>query len=44
MFFVYLEVLFHFGYRPDLHKRLENRIGLKVAEYRRSKAAAKKLA
>lgn len=47
VFFVYLEILFALGYRPALHKRLQNRVGLAVAEYRSSKAnkaRAKKVA
>lgn len=35
-------MLFFFGYNPELHKRLQSRIGVSVAEYRREKAQAKR--
>jgi uncharacterized membrane protein YGL010W len=38
VFFVWLEVLFFLGYRPELHKRLQSKTGVLVAEYRRKKA------
>ncbi|GAA5823814.1 hypothetical protein JCM5353_006367 [Sporobolomyces roseus] len=38
VFFVWLEVLFYFGYRPQLFKRLQNRTGIEVTKYRREKA------
>ncbi|GAA5910614.1 hypothetical protein JCM6882_001040 [Rhodosporidiobolus microsporus] len=38
VFFVWLEVLFFLGYRPELHKRLQNKTGVKVAEFRRKRA------
>lgn len=42
VFFVFLEVAFFLGYRPELHKRIQNNIGVRVAEYRRSKAEAER--
>ncbi|ORY88768.1 DUF962 domain protein [Leucosporidium creatinivorum] len=39
VFFVFLEILFYLGYKPELHRRLQNRTGVAVAEYRREKAA-----
>jgi len=39
VFFVFLEILFYLGYKPELHRRLQNRTGKAVAEYRREKAA-----
>jgi uncharacterized membrane protein YGL010W len=42
MFFVFLEVLFAVGYRADLHKRLQNRIGKGVLEYRKGLAEKRK--
>ncbi|KAI5478494.1 hypothetical protein MNV49_005022 [Pseudohyphozyma bogoriensis] len=38
VFFVFLEVLFAAGYKPELHKRVQNKIGVAVAEYRMEKA------
>ncbi|KAG0149504.1 hypothetical protein CROQUDRAFT_59278 [Cronartium quercuum f. sp. fusiforme G11] len=38
VFFVFIEVLFKFGYRKSLQVRLKNRIGKAVLEFRRSKA------
>ncbi|GAA5880449.1 hypothetical protein JCM16303_005386 [Sporobolomyces ruberrimus] len=38
VFFVFLEVLFFVGYRPNLFKRLQNRTGVEVTKYRREKA------
>ncbi|GAA5909846.1 hypothetical protein JCM5296_001834 [Sporobolomyces johnsonii] len=42
VFFVWLEVLFYLGYRPALFKRLQNRTGVAVAEYRREQAEKKR--
>ena len=42
VFFVWLEVLFFLGYRPSLHKRLQNRISKQVLAYRREKGDLKK--
>ncbi|GAA5977003.1 hypothetical protein JCM5350_007524 [Sporobolomyces pararoseus] len=38
VFFVWLEVLFFLGYRPQLFKMLQNKTGVEVAKYRREKA------
>ncbi|GAA6061414.1 hypothetical protein JCM10212_004472 [Sporobolomyces blumeae] len=38
VFFVWLEVLFALGYRPDLYRRLEARTGVEVAKYRKERA------
>lgn len=42
VFFVFLEVLFNMGYKPALHKRLQNRIGKEVLKYRQGKKGASK--
>ncbi|KAJ3539312.1 hypothetical protein NMY22_g4794 [Coprinellus aureogranulatus] len=34
-FFVHLEILFHFGYRPDMHKRITNSIGQEITRIRK---------
>ncbi|SCV74199.1 BQ2448_6631 [Microbotryum intermedium] len=36
VFFVWLELLFFLGYRPELHKKLQNSIGRSVLAYRKS--------
>lgn len=46
-FFVHLELLFKFGYRPDLHRDIQNGIGMEIAKLRKNdgdkkRAAAKK--
>ena len=41
-FFVFLEVIFHLGYRPQLQKWLKNETGRLVAEFRINKAASKR--
>jgi len=33
-FFVHLEILFKFGYNPQLHRRIENLVGKKITEMR----------
>ncbi|CEH13586.1 Predicted membrane protein [Ceraceosorus bombacis] len=44
-FFVWLEVIFHLGYRPQLQKQLNNDIGKLVLEFRKgSKKASKEVA
>lgn len=40
VFFVFLEVLFALGYRPELHRELQNSIGKAILEYRRGKKAS----
>jgi 2-hydroxy fatty acid dioxygenase len=37
-FFVHLELLFSLGYRPELHKRLQNDIGKEIAKIRFAEA------
>lgn len=37
-FFVHLEILFYFGYRPALHKQLKNDVGVEITRIRREKA------
>lgn len=44
VFFVWLEVLFALGYRPALYKRLQNKTGVAVAEYRKQRAAKERAA
>jgi 2-hydroxy fatty acid dioxygenase len=34
-FFIHLEVLFAFGYRPKLHETLTNVIGTEIARFRK---------
>ncbi|RXW21169.1 hypothetical protein EST38_g4669 [Candolleomyces aberdarensis] len=34
-FFVHLEILFKFGYRPDMHKRINNDIGKEITRIRK---------
>lgn len=42
VFFVFLEVLFAVGYRPALHKQVQNKVGIAVTEYRRGLASKNK--
>ncbi|POY72656.1 hypothetical protein BMF94_4484 [Rhodotorula taiwanensis] len=42
VFFVWLEVLFFLGYRPQLFKRLQAKTGVAVAQYRKERAAKAK--
>ncbi|PWZ01590.1 DUF962-domain-containing protein [Testicularia cyperi] len=41
-FFVFLEVIFHFGYRPELQKELKNEVGKLVTKFRSERAQAKR--
>ena len=41
-FFVFLEVIFHLGYRPELQKELKNEVGKLVTRFRTEKAKAKR--
>ncbi|KAF7973205.1 hypothetical protein HWV62_15793 [Athelia sp. TMB] len=43
-FFVHLEVLFHFGYRPALHKEVQNSIGKEVTRIRKIEGDKKRAA
>ena len=36
-FFVYMEVLFYFGYRPELKSRLDQAVEVEIAKFRASK-------
>lgn len=40
-FFVFLEVLFFFGYRPELKSRLDKAISADIKKYKESKANGK---
>ncbi|KAK4048602.1 hypothetical protein OIO90_005772 [Microbotryomycetes sp. JL221] len=44
VFFVWLEVLFFLGYKPSLHRRLQNKISHRVLEHRRAKGDFKRAA
>ena len=37
-FFAHLEILFKFGYRPQLHHDIKNSIGVEIARIRRLEA------
>jgi len=41
-FFVHLELLFGLGYRPQLHKELQNDIGKEIAKFRKEQGDAKR--
>lgn len=43
-FFVHLELLFGAGYRPQLHKELENDVGKEIAKFRKQQGDAKRAA
>ncbi|KAJ3511516.1 hypothetical protein NLJ89_g4055 [Agrocybe chaxingu] len=36
-FFVHLELLFGLGYRPDMHKRINNLVGVEITKIRKEK-------
>lgn len=38
-FFVFMEILFKFGYRPELHKRVEIAVEKEIAKFKAEKAA-----
>lgn len=40
-FFVFLEVLFHIGYRPQLRKQINNETGKRILAYKQAKAQEK---
>ncbi|KAL7749972.1 hypothetical protein RI367_004487 [Sorochytrium milnesiophthora] len=42
--FVWLEVLFMFGYRKDLHKRIRNTAGVAIAKFRKEQRQAQEAA
>lgn len=35
-FFVWMEVLFFFGYRPDLRRRLDDAVGIEIARIKKA--------
>ncbi|KAG1753747.1 uncharacterized protein EDB91DRAFT_1099659 [Suillus paluster] len=43
-FFVHLELLFMLGYRPDLHKQLQNDVGIEIAKIRKEQGEKRRLA
>jgi uncharacterized membrane protein YGL010W len=38
-FFVWFEILFYFGYRPELKSRLDDAVSVKIKKFRNSKMA-----
>jgi 2-hydroxy fatty acid dioxygenase len=43
-FFVHLEILFELGYRPAMHKRINNEIGKEIAKIKKAKGDEKRAA
>jgi uncharacterized membrane protein YGL010W len=43
-FFVHLEILFGFGYRPAMHKRVNNKIGKEIARIKKAQGDKKRAA
>ncbi|KAM6495620.1 Protein of unknown function (DUF962) domain containing protein [Amanita muscaria] len=43
-FFVHLEILFGLGYRPEMHKRINNAIGKEIARFRKIEGDKKRAA
>lgn len=43
-FFVHLEILFGLGYRPEMHKRINNEIGKEITKIRRAQGDKKRAA
>ncbi|KIM25615.1 hypothetical protein M408DRAFT_331143 [Serendipita vermifera MAFF 305830] len=41
-FFVHLEMLFAVGYRKDMHKELNNAVGVKIAQFRKKEGDKKR--
>lgn len=41
-FFVHLEILFGLGYRPELHKDIQNGVGLEIAKIRKAEGDKKR--
>ncbi|KAF9057430.1 hypothetical protein BJ165DRAFT_1420364 [Panaeolus papilionaceus] len=41
-FFVHLEILFTLGYRPDMHKRIVNAIGVEITRIRKAEGDKKR--
>lgn len=40
-FFVWLEILFMLGYKPALHRQLQNDTGKLIVEFRKGRSAKK---
>jgi 2-hydroxy fatty acid dioxygenase len=43
-FFVHLEILFGLGYRPAMHKRINNMIGMEITRIRQAEGDKKRKA
>jgi uncharacterized membrane protein YGL010W len=43
-FFVHLEILFELGYRPAMHKRINNEIGKEIAKIKKAQGDKKRAA
>jgi uncharacterized membrane protein YGL010W len=43
-FFVHLELLFMLGYRPSLHKQLQNDVGIEIAKFKAEEGKKRRLA
>lgn len=41
-FFVHLELLFKFGYKPELNKDIHNGIGIEIAKFRKAEGDKKR--
>jgi 2-hydroxy fatty acid dioxygenase len=41
-FFVWMEILFYLGYRPELKSRLDKAVGIEIEKYRKSTAHSDK--
>lgn len=41
-FFVHLEMLFAVGYRKDMHKELNNAVGVQIAQFRKKEGDKKR--
>lgn len=41
-FFVHLELLFAFGYNPEMHKRINNEIGKEISKIRKAEGDKKR--
>jgi uncharacterized membrane protein YGL010W len=43
-FFVHLEILFSLGYNPEMHKRIQNGVGLEIARFKKAEGEKKRAA
>jgi uncharacterized membrane protein YGL010W len=43
-FFVHLEILFALGYRPEMHKQLNNEIGKEITKLRKAQGDKRRAA